>query len=94
MIKHKYSLPLFIVFALTMHSCLLPQPLTNAPPANNKTYQVSYLFEHDGCKVYRFYDEGHYVYFTNCKGDVTSIKTDSTKERVINTIRETGKPIQ
>ncbi|HCY41263.1 MAG TPA: hypothetical protein DHV48_07910 [Prolixibacteraceae bacterium] len=56
-------------------------------PANNDTYQVEYLFEHDGCKVYRFEDRGHYVYFTNCVGDVTSIQKDSTEARVINQIR-------
>ena len=53
---------------------------------NNTTYTVSYLFEHDGCKVYRFYDMGHYVYFTT-RGDVTAIKNDSTQHRTI-TIRK------
>ncbi len=48
-------------------------------PHNNKTYRVDYLFEHDGCKVYRFLDHGNYVYFTNCNGDVTSIESDSTR---------------
>ena len=48
---------------------------------------VSYLFEHDGCKVYRFYDKGNYVYFTT-RGDVTSITNDSTAQRTI-TINKT-----
>ena len=64
------------------YSCTIQRPITEAPPANNKTYEVSYLFEHDGCKVYRFYDQGHWVYFTNCKGEVTSVKADSTRGRV------------
>ena len=54
---------------------------------NNSTYTVSYLFEHDGCKVYRFYDKGNYVYFTT-RGDVTSITNDSTAQRTI-TINKT-----
>jgi len=29
---------------------------------NNTEYEVNLLFEHDGCKVYRFYDNG-YRYF-------------------------------
>jgi len=41
---------------------------------------VDYLFEHDGCKVYRFYDRGNYVYFTNCRGEAI-VKTDSTEIR-------------
>ena len=49
-------------------------PLKIGESENNSTYTVSYLFEHDGCKVYRFYDKGNYVYFTT-RGDVTSIKT-------------------
>lgn len=48
---------------------------------NNDKYKVNYLFEHDGCKVYRFYDLGNYVYFTNCNGNVTSISTDSVPQR-------------
>ena len=52
-------------------------PLKIGESENNSTYTVSYLFEHDGCKVYRFYDKGNYVYFTT-RGDVTSITNDST----------------
>ncbi len=74
--------------AIFLISCgIMRQPVTTTVPDNNKTYQVDYLFEHDGCKVYRFQDIGHYVYFTNCVGDVTSIKKDSTESRVINQIR-------
>lgn len=58
------------------------KPLSKAPSDNNKSYEVSYLFEHEGCKVYRFQDMGNYVYFTNCKGNVTAINPDSTKKRV------------
>jgi hypothetical protein len=73
--------------ALMLTSCFVQRPISEAPSANNKTYEVSYLFEHDGCKVYRFYDQGHWVYFTNCKGEVTSIKADSTASRVVNIIK-------
>ena len=57
-------------------------PLKVGESENNSTYTVSYLFEHDGCKVYRFYD-----YFTT-RGDVTSITNDSTAQRTI-TINKT-----
>ena len=62
-------------------------PLKVGESENNSTYTVSYLFEHDGCKVYRFYDKGNYVYFTT-RGDVTSITNDSTAQRTI-TINKT-----
>lgn len=55
-------------------------PLQKGKSQNNDTYKVDYLFEHDGCKVYRFYDNGHFVYFTNCNGD-TIATIDSTEVR-------------
>lgn len=33
--------------------------------------QVSKLFTVDGCTVYRFVDDSHYRYFTNCHGTTT-----------------------
>ena len=82
----KTLLLIFLVIAFV--SCMSNRlPVATATPDNNKAYQVDYLFEHEGCKVYRFIDMGNYVYFTNCSGDVTSIDNDSTKTRVINKIR-------
>ncbi len=60
------------------------EPISKTVPFNNKTYEVQYLFEHDGCKVYRFFDYGNYVYFTNCNGSVTSVVNDSVQIQVIN----------
>ena len=39
------------------------------------------------CYVYRFLDLGNYVYFTT-RGDVTSIKNDSTEERTITIYKD------
>ncbi len=78
----------FVFFALSLHSCLIGRPITSSAPKNNKTYQVDYLFEHDGCKVYRFHDDGRYVYFTNCTGEVSSYQNDSTRTPVVNVIRK------
>lgn len=75
---------LFIIAGLSSCASI---PLQVGESENNSTYTVSYLFEHDGCKVYRFYDRGNYVYFTT-RGDVTSIKNDSTTKRTI-TINKT-----
>lgn len=74
-----------LFFLIGVTSCFSSRPLRVTQSENNSTYNVSYLFEHDGCKVYRFYDNGNYVYFTTL-GDVTSIRNDSTKERT-TTIR-------
>ncbi len=64
-----------------LSSCAIQQPIEKTKPENNRSYDVEYLFEHDGCKVYRFMDNGRYVYFTNCNGNVTSIENDSTATR-------------
>ena len=44
-------------------------------PTNNGQVQVSLLFEYDGCKVYRFSDGGHLVYYSDCSGK-TEYKSD------------------
>ena len=38
--------------------------------SSNSEIQIQLLFEKDGCKVYRFYDCGYAVYFTDCRGKV------------------------
>ena len=53
-------------------------PINSTEPRNNKSFKVDYLFEHDGCKVYRFYDYG-YVYFTTCNGEAI-VKRDSCSD--------------
>jgi hypothetical protein len=67
-----------VVTVLVLSGCFTPRiPLYTKPVQNNKDYVISYLFEHDGCKVYRFVDMGEYVYFTSCNGE-TSYRADST----------------
>ena len=68
-------LPLLLL--LMASSCAIQQPISREAPENNQTYKVEYLFEHEGCKVYRFLDRGYYVYFTNCNGQAIA-KTDSS----------------
>ncbi|WP_298646968.1 DUF4884 domain-containing protein [uncultured Proteiniphilum sp.] len=88
-VKTNIILLLTVVAAGLLSSCYSSLPISREAPQNNETYEVDYLFEHDGCKVYRFYDRDNWVYFTNCRGDVTSIKNDSTAGRVTNSIRIT-----
>jgi Domain of unknown function (DUF4884) len=65
-------------------ACTVQHPITQQPAENNKDYTVEYLFEHEGCKVYRFKEHTsigtYYVYFTNCNGEAIS-RTDSTAVR-------------
>jgi hypothetical protein len=34
-------------------------------------YEVYFLFEHEGCKVFKFMDNGRVVYYTNCDGNTS-----------------------
>ena len=33
-------------------------------------FQLEFLFEKDGCKIYRFKDGYRYIYWSNCKGKI------------------------
>ena len=34
--------------------------------------KVTLLFEHEGCRVYRFFDAGEYIYYANCGGSFST----------------------
>ena len=72
---------LALIPLVLLASCMVQQPISKEPAQNNQDYKVEYLFEHEGCKVYRFLDHNktgsYYVYFTNCNGTAVA-RTDST----------------
>jgi hypothetical protein len=80
------GISVLIILSIFIQSCGIYEPISTKAPANNESYQVDYLFEHEGIKVYRFLDRGRWVYFTNCAGDLTSFQNDSV--RITNTIRK------
>lgn len=41
-------------------------------------FKIDFLFEKDGCKVYRFKDSGRYIYWSNCSGNMQSNYYQST----------------
>lgn len=79
-----FSVVLTLLLGFGVASCITGVPISKNPPENNPTYQVEFLFEHEGCKVYRFWDYGNYVYFTNCEGSTSKITNDSTTNRMMN----------
>lgn len=44
----------------------------------NAGFEVELLFEKEGCKIYRFTDGGHAVYWTDCRGKVESVYQQSS----------------
>ena len=71
-----FNLIIVIATILSVVACNPKMPIYTKPSSNNKDYNISYLFEHDGCKVYRFIDGSNCVYFTSCQGE-TSFQQDS-----------------
>lgn len=45
---------------------------------NNPSVPVALLFEHDGCKVYRFKDDGRTLYFSKCEASAGQQLAQST----------------
>lgn len=82
MSKMSTKLIYLILVLATLSSCSIARPISKDKPKNNVTYEVEYLFEHEGCKVYRFLDNSNYIYFTNCMNTASYITGDSTKIRV------------
>lgn len=44
-------------------------------------FKIEFLFEHEGCKVYRFNDGGHYIYYSDCRGQIHSEYTTRSGKR-------------
>lgn len=58
-------------------------------------YEVVKLFEADGISVYRFYDRGHYVYFTNTSGRTSyQYATTYRAGKTVRTRRHTVETVQ
>lgn len=53
-----------LVLLLLVTSCAVDPVSTEY--SDNPKVQVSLLFTHEGCKVYRFYDSGRHHYYTDC----------------------------
>jgi hypothetical protein len=57
---------LIIVSTIFLFSC--QNDYKEIVQTDNSDFKVQYLFEVDGCKVYRFMDDGSNRYLTTCQG--------------------------
>ena len=57
-----------ITFLIALVGCQ-DNPVSTST-TNNSKIGVDFLFEHEGCRVYRFYDGGGPVYYANCGSHV------------------------
>ena len=55
-----------ILGMLALVGCAKDADPISVSQSNNNDIQVELLFNHDGCKMYRFTDNDRYHYFTKC----------------------------
>jgi hypothetical protein len=58
--------PIWLILCLTLLGCE-KDPIGKSP-TNNPDVNVLFMFEHEGIKVYRFYDNGMAIYYTDARG--------------------------
>ena len=64
----------FITLGAILFGACTTEPMSKEQLGKDDGFEVEYLFEKDGIKVYRFWDGGHYHYFTS-KGETISTQT-------------------
>ena len=78
----KKTLAIYIAFimvgAIIFGACS-NDPMSKERLGKDDGFEVEYLFEKDGVKMYRFRDVGRYHYFTT-KGETISVKTEGKTE--------------
>lgn len=64
----------FITLGTILFGACTNEPMSKERLGKDDGFEVEYLFEKDGVKVYRFYDNGHTHYFTT-KGETISVQS-------------------
>lgn len=68
---------LVIIVIVIFSSCVEDAQETT----RNGNFEVEFLFEQDGCKIYRFKDGTRYIYWANCAGKINSDYSTGGKNR-------------
>ena len=55
----------FLFVAVVTSTSCAKDPVRDGE-SNNPNVPVSVLFDYDGCRVYRFKDAGHFIYYAKC----------------------------
>lgn len=51
-------------------------------------FELDFLFEHEGCRMYRFNDGGKWVYWSDCSGNTQSSHRVSCGKHCYKTIQD------
>ena len=69
----------FIVLGAMLFGACRNEPMSKERVGKDDGFEVEYLFEKDGVKVYRFYDNGYTHYFTTMGETISTRTTNSGK---------------
>ncbi len=67
-----------LILGMVMLTGCIHEPQSTEHTGKNDEFQVEYLFEKDGIKMYRFMDGGHYHYFTTNGQTMTEQQSGKT----------------
>lgn len=68
------------IFSMFLSSCEKTGSPVQTDGAKHD-FDVQFLFEVEGVKVYRFFDAGDYIYFTNTSGTTSYMTGSKFRER-------------
>lgn len=68
------------IFSMFLSSCEKTGSPVQTDGAKHD-FDVKFLFEVEGVKVYRFFDAGDYIYFTNTSGTTSYMTGSKFRER-------------
>lgn len=57
--------------------------------SQNGNFKLEFLFEQNGCKMYRFLDGSRYIYWSDCSGKTQSDYTTSSGKSTVQHYEET-----
>ena len=69
----------FITLGAILFGACTNEPMSKERLGKDDGFEVEYLFEKDGVKMYRFYDGMHYHYFTSRGETITTQQNSSGK---------------
>lgn len=73
----KTAVSVIVLLLFGLSSCVRgPQQVYST---TNRNYTLALLFEHEGCKVYRFKDGDRFVYWTDCRGKLETAYRDTNQ---------------
>lgn len=69
----------FITLGAILFGACTNEPMSKERVGKDDGFEVEYLFEKDGVKMYRFYDGMHFHYFTSRGETITTQQNSSGK---------------